>query len=280
MRRQNVTVLALAIAACFPGGAAASEGDFRRLSPDETADRSEAEALPGLGAGISPAVLLAAGLAASAAILAGKNRGDGATASEGGASAASNPAPRTLSYTGAADFHTSEFRAQPGLQVVRADSLYYNGHYRWYVGDASHPAAGSGIGVKIAVADTGINSREGASASVIAIDAAASYDYVNDRAGSGADDSGHGTHVAGIIAAPKNGAGMHGLAYNASLVNFKVGDASGQITASDAQRADMISRAGNAGAMIVPRINEIIKTDNGQETGSLPANAKSPSGSN
>ena len=28
--------------------------------------------------------------------------------------------------------------------------------------------------------------------------------------------------------------------------------------------------SGNAGAMIVPRINEIIRTDNGQATGSLP----------
>jgi hypothetical protein len=34
--------------------------------------------------------------------------------------------------------------------------------------------------------------------------------------------------------------------------------------------------SGNAGALIVPRINEIIKTDNGQATGSLPAAAKAP----
>jgi subtilase-type serine protease len=156
-----------------------------------------------------------------------------------------------MSFTSAADFQTAEFRAQQGLQVVRADSLYYNGHYRWYVGDALHPAAGTGIGVKIAVADTGINPREAATASAIAIDVAASYDYVNNRSGSAADDSGHGTHVAGIIAAPRNGVGMHGLAYSATLVNFKVGDANGLITASDAQRADMISRAANAGAMII-----------------------------
>ena len=38
--------------------------------------------------------------------------------------------------------------------------------------------------------------------------------------------------------------------------------------------------SGNAGAMIVPRINEIIKTDNGQATGSLPLNPKSPRSSN
>ena len=38
--------------------------------------------------------------------------------------------------------------------------------------------------------------------------------------------------------------------------------------------------SGNAGAMIVPRINEIIRTDNGQATGSLPLNPKSPRSSN
>jgi hypothetical protein len=38
--------------------------------------------------------------------------------------------------------------------------------------------------------------------------------------------------------------------------------------------------SGNADAMIVPRINEIIKTDNGQATGSLPLSSKSPRSSN
>jgi hypothetical protein len=43
------------------------------------------------------------------------------------------------------------------------------------------------------------------------------------------------------------------------------------------KEADM---SGNAGDMIVPRINEIIRTDNGQATGSLPPSSKSPSDSN
>lgn len=43
------------------------------------------------------------------------------------------------------------------------------------------------------------------------------------------------------------------------------------------KEADM---SGSAGAMIVPRINEIIKTDNGQATGSLPLSPKSPRSSN
>jgi hypothetical protein len=33
---------------------------------------------------------------------------------------------------------------------------------------------------------------------------------------------GHGTHVAGIIAAEKNGTGMMGIAYNASIMPIKI----------------------------------------------------------
>jgi subtilisin family serine protease len=254
MRTKELSALALAIATCFPCSALGFDAEFELAAEpasQPSPDRRETEPLPALGSGVSAAALIAAGLAA-AALAGGGGRGGGGEASGGGGgeSGASNPS-RTLSYTSATDFQTSEYSAQQGLRVVKAESLYYNGHYRWYMGDASDPAAGTGIGVKIAVADTGINAREASTASVIAIDGVGSYDYVNNRAGSAADDYGHGTHVAGIIAAPRNGEGMHGLAYNASVVNFKVGNSSGLITASDAQLADMMYRASNAGAMII-----------------------------
>ena len=209
-----------------------------------------------------PAALAAAGLGIVAAFASRHGGGsDGAsgasTAAPGGAGSPSSSAPpspvpgRSLMYSSPADFQTPEYNAQVGLRQVNAASMYFNGNYAWYVGTAKDPAAGTGVGVKIAVADTGINPREGTTGSAINIDLASSYDYINNRAGSSADEYGHGTHVAGIIAAPKNGAGMQGLAYNATLVNFRVGNATGAITASDAQLADMMTRAANAGAMII-----------------------------
>src|SRR5437868_955490 len=249
MRRKIVSVVALAIATGFTGTGAAAEADPEPASP-ESGGKSE----PRPSTYIAPAALIAAGVAAVAALAAsrgGGNAGSNAGSTSGSTASGASSPPRELTYTSAADFQTPEYNAQSGLAWVRAASLYYNGHYRWFTGDAPSPAAGTGIGVKIAVADTGINAREGTTGNAIAIDVAASYDYINNGPGAAADDFGHGTHVAGILASPKNGAGMHGIAYNATLVNFKVGDSSGAITATDAQLADMMNRAAAAGAMII-----------------------------
>ncbi|MCL5070066.1 MAG: S8 family peptidase [Actinobacteria bacterium] len=80
----------------------------------------------------------------------------------------------------------------------------------------------AGAGVDIAVIDTGIyynhvdlddNYRGG-------------YDFVNSDTDP-VDDNGHGTHVAGIIAAEDNGVGVIGVAPKANLYALKVLDSSG-----------------------------------------------------
>jgi subtilisin family serine protease len=174
----------------------------------------------------------------------------------GGSSSSSSSNGRTLTYTSAAAFETAEYNAQSGLALVKASSMYYNGHYRWYSqnggtgGNPSDSSAGTGTNIKVAVADSGINAAEATTGSQIRIDATNSYNYVNDLAGSSSDVYGHGTHVAGLIAAPMNSSGMHGIAYNATIVNLRIADATGAITVTDAQIGASTTRALNSGAFI------------------------------
>jgi hypothetical protein len=111
----------------------------------------------------------------------------------GGSSSSSSSNGRTLTYTSAAAFETAEYNAQSGLALVKASSMYYNGHYRWYSqnggtgGNPSDSSAGTGTNIKVAVADSGINAAEATTGSQIRIDATNSYNYVNDLAGSSSD---------------------------------------------------------------------------------------------
>ncbi len=172
----------------------------------------------------------------------------------GGGSTGTSRAPPI--YTSAADFQTTEYNAQSGLGLVKASSMYYNGYSRWYNqdggsgGNPTSSSAGMGGGVKIAVNDSGINPVEAATGSSINIDASNSYNYVNNVAGSSSDANGHGTHVAGIIAAPKNNSGMQGIAPDATLVNYRIADATGSISLTDAQWASLSTSALSANAYI------------------------------
>jgi hypothetical protein len=174
-------------------------------------------------------------------------------------SSGSDGSSRTLIYTSASDFQTTEYSAQSGLALVKASSMYYNGHYRWYAqnggtaGNPSESTAGTGLGIKIAVVDSGVIAAEAATGSSIIIDTVNSYDYVSPGSNPVSNDgTGHGTHVAGIIAAPKNGSGMHGIASGASIVNLRILDNSNAAPASfgDAQWADLSTRSLAAGAYI------------------------------
>ena len=136
----------------------------------------------------------------------------------------------------ASSFETDEFLRQEGLSLINASSMY--------------AAGGTGANVKVGVADSGINAVETNAAGLSTndrlpnLDGAASFNFDGANvAGFASDVNGHGTHVAGIIAAPKNNVGIHGVAFDAILANYKILDNAGVVTATDADLAQMLSIA-------------------------------------
>ena len=98
------------------------------------------------------------------------------------------------------DYVTAEFEFSTGLGQINADAAYERG---W-----------TGAGVTVGLVDTGIDTEH--------------TDFDQDKVttidfGYGTyDDHGHGTHVAGIMAASKNDEGVHGVAYDANIVSLKL----------------------------------------------------------
>ena len=97
-------------------------------------------------------------------------------------------------------WETPEYHAQGGLGLIKASTMYARG--------------GTGKGVTVGVFDTGASPDHPDLRY-----ASVSYDRF-DPNGDGIDVDGHGTHVAGIIAARKNDDGMHGVAYEASIASY------------------------------------------------------------
>jgi len=88
----------------------------------------------------------------------------------------------------------------------------------------------TGDGVIVAVIDSGIDTDH------IDLDAnisAFSTGYVNGQVVSVEDSFGHGTAIAGVIAAEKNDLGMHGVAYNAQIMAINVDQGGGAYSQLD-----------------------------------------------
>jgi subtilisin family serine protease len=100
----------------------------------------------------------------------------------------------------------------------------------WGVDHVNAPSAWAtsrGTGVKVAVVDTGIDTTH----PDLAANIKGGVSFVT-RVSSYKDDNGHGTHVAGIIAAINNTIGVVGVAPNAQLYSVKVLDRTGSGTVS------------------------------------------------
>ncbi|OIN43424.1 serine protease [Pseudomonas azotoformans] len=103
-------------------------------------------------------------------------------------------------------FETLEYLAQKALPIVKASALYARG--------------GTGQGVKVALIDSGLNQDLPEFYGRVADPG---YDFVQHQPGT-LDIKGHGTQMAGILAANKNDQGIHGIAFNAQLIPMRFGD--------------------------------------------------------
>lgn len=128
----------------------------------------------------------------------------------------------------------SKLRSAMGVAYVEPDGEVYalEQTLPWGVdridAEKIHTLGGKGATIKVAILDTGIDYNHP--------DLDANYkgghDYVNDDPDP-MDDNGHGTHVAGIVAAEDNDIGVIGVAPEAHLYAVKVLDAGGSGYVSD-----------------------------------------------
>ena len=98
-----------------------------------------------------------------------------------------------------------------------------------------------GTGINVAVVDSGID----ASHPEFDGKTIQGYDFASSATGYGADENGHGTHVASIIAGERDAVGMRGVAYDANLFDYKTdndGDNGLEAINSDASIAAIFNR--------------------------------------
>jgi hypothetical protein len=120
----------------------------------------------------------------------------------------------------------SEYSWSWANAAVKAGSAYQRG---W-----------TGQGRTVAVFDTGLYAAHPEFAGRLKT----GYDAITGQIGVPATDPGwHGTFVAGIIAAARDGVGMQGIAYDARLLPVRIANANGTITLSDAALARGINYA-------------------------------------
>jgi Subtilase family len=116
--------------------------------------------------------------------------------SGGGGGGGGSAGPTTASF-----YETTEYRANWGLGALHASSAYAQG--------------ATGRGITVGVVDTGIDLDHPEFAGQIA---SASTDIVSGDPAMVDDIDGHGTAVAGVIAARRNQALTHGVAFQAKLL--------------------------------------------------------------
>ncbi len=131
------------------------------------------------------------------------------------------------------------------LMLTPNDPYYSRQWHHAKIGSAQAWDVSRGVGVTIAIIDTGVNcSHQDLNGRCVA-----GYDFVNDDANP-ADDNGHGTHVAGIAAAAtNNGIGIAATGFDARIMPMKALNRTGN--GSHSSIANSITWAVDRGADVV-----------------------------
>ena len=167
----------------------------------------------------------------------------------GGAAGGATGGVSACTDTGTA-FHTNEYKRMGNGTTGNLSPLAFvcasNAYAKGYTGD----------GIKVGVIDTGVLTG-GTTGYTNTTHTDLDGNHASFTSGSDArfsdstpnDYNGHGTHVAGIIAAEKNDTGMHGIAYDATLYTFRAMNSSGIGTAT--HFANSMQNAVNANVDII-----------------------------
>jgi len=201
-----------------------------RLAAAATGEITVAPAVGPLGFALAP-ILGGAGAAGAVAAAAAGGAGGSSTDDAGDPAPLQSIPPQPPQPQG--NFEANEYLVSNGLAPINASAAYSRGL--------------TGAGVIVAVFDTGLDA---AHPELLGRVVPGGFNFVENNADIG-DPQGHGTHVAGIIAANKDDAGMQGVAYGASILPIRIADANGRIALSSATLAAAVDYAVASGAFVL-----------------------------
>lgn len=206
-----------------------------RMAADSTAGKMSASTKAAL---IGGGAALAIGGAVAAASAGGGGGGGGGAGSSGGTGGLSCSAGNSTHPANCPPgfYNTAEARNQEGILNMNTQFAYGHG-YDGRIFDRNPDGTliddqPDGF-VRVGVLDSGINLNHTDLDDNILTGLSVTCDETGCVSG-GVDNVGHGTNVAGIIAAEVNNSGMHGVAPRAKLIALRFSDADGALTAGDA----------------------------------------------